>query len=402
MNKLSIADLDLAGKRLLMRVDFNVPIKFDSAGAGVVDNDKRITAALPTVRHALDRGAAVILMSHLGRPKGEFDPEFSLKPVRGRLEELLGQPVAFAEDCVGPVAEAAAAALKPGQVLLLENLRFHPGEKKPDSEPGFDEQLARLGDCYVNDAFGTAHRAHASMVAVAQRFERRAAGFLLAREIDYFNRALSEPERPFIAILGGAKVADKITVLENLLSKVDALLIGGAMAYTFMRSQGASVGASRVETDQLDLARRILSDAREKEIDILLPIDHICGAEFDADTAPRTTGSTEIPDGWMGLDIGPGTVARFAERIAGARTVIWNGPMGVFEWEAFANGTMAVAKACAETEATTIVGGGDSVSAAKKSGMADRFSHISTGGGASLELLEGKTLPGIAALTDKP
>jgi len=395
MNKLSIEQLDIEGARLLMRVDFNVPI-----ADGKVDNDARIVAALPTIRHALGRGAALILMSHLGRPKGKAMPEFSLRPVQARLAELLEQPVAFAEDCVGPAAESAAKALRPGQVLLLENLRFHPGEEKPDTEPDFAERLAGLGERYVNDAFGTAHRAHASMVAVAERFERRAAGYLLTKEIDYFSKALSDPERPFVAILGGAKVADKITVIENLLTKVDRLLIGGAMAYTFLRAKGVSVGTSRVELEHLELARRILKDAEEREIEVGLPVDHVCGEEFDAATTPRTTGAVEIPDGWMGLDIGPGTIALFADRIAAAGTVIWNGPMGVFEWEAFAAGTMGVAQACADSKAMTIVGGGDSVSAANKSGLADRFDHISTGGGASLELLEGKTLPGIAVLTD--
>ncbi len=396
MNKLSIDDLDLKGQRVLIRVDFNVPIR-----DGKVDNDKRIVAALPTIRQALDAGAAVILMSHLGRPKGEVRPEFSLEPVAGCLAEQLGRPVAFVGDCVGPEAEAAAAALEPGRLLLLENLRFHPGEEKPELEPGFAEGLARLGDRYVNDAFGTAHRAHTSMVALAERFERPAAGKLMAKEIEYFGRALADPARPFVAILGGAKVSDKITVLEQLVDKVDGLLIGGAMAYTFLAARGVAVGDSRVEQDRIELAGQILARADSRDLRVGLPVDHICGRAFDEQTETTTTENETIAGGWMGLDIGPRTVAAFAEQIGAAGTVIWNGPMGVFEWERFAAGTFAVARACAESDAVTIVGGGDSASAAEKSGLADRFDHISTGGGASLELLEGKRLPGLAALADR-
>jgi 3-phosphoglycerate kinase len=395
MNKLSIRDLDLRGRKVLMRVDFNVPIR-----DGRVDNDKRIVAALPTVRYALEQGAALILMSHLGRPKGAVRPEFSLRPVRDCLAEHLGMPVEFAEDCVGEAAETAVAALQPGGVLLLENLRFHPGEQKPEQEPGFAAALAALGDCYVNDAFGTAHRAHASMVGVAEKFDQRAAGFLMAKELDYFGKALSSPQRPFAALLGGAKVSDKILVLENLLDRIDLLLIGGAMAYTFLRARGVKVGSSRVEEDKLDLAAGILAKAEQKKVDVLLPVDHLCGREFAAETETLEVDGEEIPGDWMGLDIGPRTVERYSSRLREARTVIWNGPMGVFEWEPFAQGTMMLAKALAEGEALTIVGGGDSASAAKKSGLADRFSHISTGGGASLELLEGKELPGVAALSD--
>jgi len=396
MNKLSIEDLDLRGKKVLMRVDFNVPIR-----DGKVDNDKRIVAALPTIRYALDQGAALILMSHLGRPKGEVRPEFSLGPVRDCLSERLDRPVQFVEDCVGPKAEAAAGALRPGEVLLLENLRFHPGEEKPEREPGFSQALAALGDCYVNDAFGTAHRAHASMVGVAEKFERRAAGFLMAKELEYFGKALSAPEHPFVALLGGAKVSDKILVLENLLDRIDVLLVGGAMAYTFLRAQGVAVGSSRVEADKLDLAAGILAKAEQKGVDLLLPVDHVCGREFAEDTETRAVDGEEIPEGWMGLDIGPRTVQAFSARLGAAKTVIWNGPMGVFEWKPFAAGTMALAKALADSGALSIVGGGDSASAAKKSGLAERFSPISTGGGASLALLEGKELPGVAALTDR-
>ena len=395
MAKLSIADLDLDGRTVLMRVDFNVPIRDRT-----VDNDKRIVAALPTIHHALAHGAAVVLMSHLGRPKGKVQPEFSLRPVAACLTGHLGQEVGFADDCIGEAVTARVEALRPGNTLLLENLRFHPGEQKPDREPRFADALARLGDVYVNDAFGTAHRAHASMVAVAEHFEQRAAGFLLVKELEYFNRALSDPARPFVAVLGGAKVSDKILVLQNLLDKVDRLIVGGAMAYTFLRSQGIEVGDSRVEQDKLDVATRIVAAAAEKNVDLLLPVDHVCGRAFDAATPPEVVHGTAIPPGRMGLDIGPETARAYAQAIATAGTVIWNGPMGVFEWAAFSAGTMSLARACAESSALTIVGGGDSASAAKKSGLADRFDHISTGGGASLQLLEGKTLPGVAVLSD--
>jgi len=395
MQKLSVSDLDVAGKRVLMRVDFNVPLQ-----GGTVQNDKRIVAALPTIRHVLDHGGSVVLASHLGRPRGQVCEEFSLRPVAACLAELLGREVGFVDDCVGAAAREAASALEPGGVLLLENLRFHPGEQKPESEPGFADALAELGQCYVNDAFGTAHRAHASMVAVAEKFDRPAAGFLMAKELDYFARVLSDPARPFLAVLGGAKVSDKIGVLSNLLDKVDELLIGGAMAYTFLRARGVAVGASRVEEDRLELAKSILAQAEEKEVALHLPVDHLCGREFDIATPTTTTPDESMLDGWMGLDIGPRTIERYIERVAAARTVLWNGPMGVFEWEPFSRGTMELARACAESDAVTIVGGGDSASAAKQSGLVDRFDHISTGGGASLELLEGKILPGVAALAD--
>jgi 3-phosphoglycerate kinase len=396
MDKLSIEELELDGRRLLLRVDFNVPLK-DSH----VADDQRIVAALPTIRYALDHGASVVLMSHLGRPKGRVVPEFSLAPVAECLGGHLGRPVRFVPNCVGPEAEQAAAELVPGDVLLLENLRFHPGEQKPDQEPDFPDRLARLGDCYVNDAFGTAHRAHASMVAVARQFERRAAGYLMAKEIDYFGRALATPKRPFVTILGGAKVGDKIQMIENLLEKVDTLLVGGAMAYTFLKAGGVGVGSSRVEEDRLALARQILNRSASGGVEVLVPVDHVCGASFDESTERTVTDSCEIPEGWTGLDIGPRTVEAFGSKIAAARTVIWNGPMGVFEWGPFAEGTLAVARACVESGAVSIVGGGDSAAAAHKSGLADRFDHISTGGGASLELLEGKQLPGLAVLTDR-
>ena len=396
VKKLSLEDLDLRGKRVLLRVDFNVPIR-----DGRVTDDARIVAALPTIRYALDHGAAVVLLSHLGRPQGAPDPGLSLAPVRARLAEILRRDVSFVRDCVGPDAERAASTLRPGDVLLLENLRFHPGEEKPEKEPGFAAALARLGDCYVNDAFGTAHRAHASIVALAEAFPRRAAGFLLAREIEYLGRLLASPERPFLALLGGAKVSDKIPLVENLLSKVDAIAVGGAMAYTFLAARGQSVGSSRIEADRVELSRQIEAEATRQEVEILLPVDHVCGREFAATTERRVVDTVDIPDGWMGLDIGPRSVASFCERIASARTILWNGPMGVFEWPAFAEGTFGVARACAESRATTIVGGGDSAAAARAAGLTERFTHVSTGGGASLELLEGKTLPGVAALTDR-
>lgn len=394
--KLSIRDLDLKGKRVFVRVDFNVPIK-----GGAISDDSRIRASIPTIQHALDRGATVILASHLGRPKGKPNPEFSLKPVADRLSALLGRAVVFAADCVGPAAvDAVASAQKNGSnVVLLENLRFHAEEEKND--PGFAKALASLADTYIDDAFGAAHRAHASVEGITQHVPRAAAGLLMEQEITYLGHALESPERPFVAILGGAKVSDKIEVIQNLLGKVDRLIIGGAMAYTFFKSRGVAVGTSLVEGDKLDEARRIEADAKARGVTLLLPSDHVVTTKLEpgAPSAVLAIGDAAIGDR-LGVDIGPETIKTYTAAIGTAKTVVWNGPMGVFEIDQFAAGTNAVAHAVAAVNGTTIIGGGDSIAAVKKSSVADRITHISTGGGASLEFLGGRTLPGVAALAD--
>ncbi len=389
-NKKTVRDIDVKGKKVLVRVDFNVPLK-----DGKVDDGTRVKAALPTIQYLLDHGAAVILCSHLGRPKGGPDPKFSLKPVAEYLSVLIHLPVAFADDCIGPVAEAAARALKPGQVLVLENTRFHPEEEKNDLQMA--EKLASLADLYVNDAFGTAHRAHASTEGVTH-FKPGVAGFLLEKEIKYLDQAVSNPKRPFVAILGGAKISDKIGVIKNLLSKADAVLIGGGMANTFLKAQGYPVGDSLVEDEALDEAKEVLALGGTK---LRLPVDLVLGDKFDAEANTKVIATGPIPDGWRILDIGPETIKAYAKAVKGAGTVVWNGPMGVFEFPKFATGTFGVAKAVAESGAISVVGGGDSVSAVEKSGVADKITHISTGGGASLEMLEGLALPGVAALQDK-
>lgn len=389
-NKKTIADIDLKGKKVLVRVDFNVPIK-----EGKVSDDTRIKAAMPTIKYMLDKGAALILCSHLGRPKEGPDPQFSMKPVADHLSKLLGKPVAFAEDCIGPVAEKAAKALQPGDVLVLENTRFHKEETKNNEE--MSRQLASLADIYVNDAFGSAHRAHSSTEGVAHILPA-VAGFLMEKEIQYLGGAIADPKRPFVAILGGAKISDKIGVIRNLLTKADSVLIGGGMANTFFKAQGYPVGNSLVEDEALDTARELLKDSSGK---LRLPVDVVIADSMESTAAIKTMSMGPVPDGWRILDVGPETVASFAKVISGAGTVVWNGPMGVFEDSRFANGTFGVAKSVAESKATSIIGGGDSVSAVNKAGLAEKITHISTGGGASLEMLEGLTLPGVAALLDK-
>jgi phosphoglycerate kinase len=398
MPKLTINDLDLRGKRVFIRVDFNVPLK-----DGIVTDDTRIRETIPTLRLAIQKGGRLVLASHLGRPKGGPDPKYSLRPAAKKLEELLGKPVAFALDCVGPGAEGQSKVLRDGEVLVLENVRFHPEEEKND-EP-FSKQLAALCDgLFVCDAFGSAHRAHASVVGITRFVSQSAAGLLMEKELAYLGKAMTAPARPFVAILGGAKVSDKIEVVENLMKIADAMLIGGGMAYTFLKADGQPIGKSLVEDDKLDLAKRLREEAQAKRFALLLPVDHVVGAEFKADTVTQTVSVSATPDGWMGLDIGPKTIDAYRQKIAVAKTIVWNGPMGVFEMPAFAKGTLEIAKAVAAATAagaTSIVGGGDSVAAVHQSGLADKISHISTGGGASLEFLGGRKLPGVEALTNK-
>ena len=413
MKKKTLRDVDVAGKRVLMRVDFNVPIK-----NGAISDDTRITGALPSINFVLEKGGSLVLMSHLGRPKGAgYEAEFSLKPVAAHLAKLTGRPVVFAADCAR--ADAEVAALKSGGIVMLENTRFYDEEegkaKKADGMSDADYQakkaalkdkqkalakkLASYGDIYCNDAFGSAHRAHASTAVVCKYMKENVAGFLMEKEIEYLGNAVDHPTRPFVAILGGAKVSDKLAVVQNLLDKVDTLIIGGGMAYTFLKAQGHEIGKSLCETDQLDYARAMIAKAKASGKQLLLPVDNIAADAFSAEAATRTVGN-EIPAGWMALDIGPQTTAQYAAAIAGAKTVVWNGPMGCFEMKPFAAGTLGVCQAIAASGAVSIIGGGDSVSAVNKSGLAGKMTHISTGGGASLELLEGKELPGVAALSD--
>ncbi len=393
LNKKTVEDIAVKGKRVLVRCDFNVKME-----NGVITSDKRIVASLPTIKYLLDNGAKVILCSHLGRPKGEFNPEFSMAPVAARLSELLGFEVKLAADVVGESAQALAAEVKEGEAVLLENVRFEKGETKNDEE--LSKKFAALADIFVNDAFGSAHRAHSSTAGVAD-YLPSAVGYLIQKEIQFIGGALENPQRPLVAILGGAKVSDKIGVIENLIDKCDTLIIGGGMAYTFMRALGHSVGTSICEEDKVELAKSLMAKAEEKGVKFLIPQDNRVGKEYAPDTENMLVNSDEIPDGWMGLDIGPATEKLFADAVKDAGTVIWNGPMGVSEWEAFASGTIAVAKAVAESGSISIIGGGDSAAAVKKLGFSEKMSHISTGGGASLEYLEGKVLPGIACIDEK-
>ena len=394
MNKKTVRDVDLKGKKVLVRVDFNVPMDDNRQ----ITDENRIKGAMPTIKYLMEHGAKTILCSHLGRPKGEVNPKYSLAPVAQRLSELLGQPVKMAKDVVGPDADAVVASLKEGEVALLENLRFHKEEEKNDE--AFARKLASYADVYVNDAFGTAHRAHASTEGVAH-FLPAVSGFLIEKELQFMGKALENPDRPFVAILGGAKVSDKLGVINNLLEKVDTLIVSGGMTYTFTVAQGGKVGDSLLEKDRVEYAKEMIAKAKEKGVKLLLPVDTLIADKFDNDANTKVVPTMEIPDGWQGLDIGPKTAALFTEAIKNAKTVVWNGPMGVFEMPTFAEGTKAVAKALAESDAITIVGGGDSAAAVTQMGFADKISHISTGGGASLEFLEGLVLPGVAALNDK-
>ena len=394
LNKKSVEDLQVNGKKVLVRVDFNVPLDENKN----VTDDNRIVGALPTIKYLVENNAKVILCSHLGRPKGEFNEKYSLKPVIKRLSELLGQEVKMAEDVIGDSAKKLAAELKEGEVLVLENVRFHKEETDNDKE--FSKELASLADLYVNDAFGTAHRAHASTAGVAE-FLPSACGYLIKKEIDIMGKALSNPARPFVTILGGAKVSDKIGVITNLIEKVDALVIGGGMAYTFSKAMGGKIGNSICEDDKVELAKELIKKAEEKGVKLLLPVDNVCADAFSNDANILLAEAGQIPDGYQGLDIGEKTVELFGETLSKAKTIIWNGPMGVFEFSNFANGTKAVAKIVAEADAVTIIGGGDSAAAVEQLGYADKMTHISTGGGASLEFLEGKVLPGIDVLNDK-
>ena len=393
-NKKTVKDIDVAGKKVLLRCDFNVP---QDKATGAITDDKRIVAALPTIAYLLDQKAAVIACSHLGKPKGEWKQSLSLAPVAKRLSELLGREVLFATDIVGEDAKAKAAALKPGEILLLENLRFDKREEKND--PEFAKELASMAEVYVSDAFGTVHRAHASTAGVAA-YLPAVSGFLIGKELDIMGKARDDPKRPFVAVLGGAKVSDKINVINNLLEKADTIIIGGGMAYTFKKAEGYTIGKSLLEEDKLDYAREMMQKAEAKGVKFLLPVDNLCAAEFSASAKPVLE-EQNIPNELMGMDIGPKAIEAFSDAVKGAGTVVWNGPMGVFEFPAFAGGTKAMAKALAESGAITIVGGGDSAAAVEQLGYADKMTHISTGGGASLEFLEGKELPGVACLLDK-
>mgnify|MGYP004662018211 FL=1 len=395
MNKKTVRDIDVTGKKVLVRCDFNVPLDKET---GKITDNRRIRAAIPTIEYLIDHNAKVILCSHLGRPKGEFNLKYSLKPVAEELSKLLGKEVKLAKDVIGEDAEKLTSEIKEGEVVLLENVRFHKEEE--ENNPEFAKKLASFAEIYVNDAFGTAHRAHASTAGVAD-YLLAVSGFLIEKELEFLGNALDNPERPFVAILGGAKVSDKIGVIENLLDKVDTLIIGGGMAYTFYKAQGHSIGTSICEEDKIDLANDILNKAKEKNVEILLPIDNHVSAEYSNEAEDKYIDSVEIPEGFMGLDIGPKTIELFKNAIKNAKTVVWNGPLGVTEFSKFEEGTKAIAEALAETEAVTVIGGGDSAAAVEKFGLADKMTHISTGGGASLEFLEGKVLPGIACLNNK-